>query len=160
MGKPEARGHRTPAGGGRILSCLGRPSRRETGDPDFGQRNVIISEMMLRRFPVDPKGCNRLLGGNGARRESRLRENAHKTSLDQSTYILYFPRSSSFSPSSHFRSSSLVTRSDILVASFEVFRTDSSTKIGQSTRNARASASEGRESMLMTSPPRSSQMTA
>src|SRR5450631_594097 len=76
------------------------------------------------------------------------------------TYILYFPRSSSFRPSRYFRNSSLVTRSDMFAASFEVFSTISSTKIGQSTRRASASASEGRESMLIISPPRSSQMTA
>src|SRR3982075_4425558 len=77
----------------------------------------------------------------------------------QNPYILYFPRSSSLSPSNHLRSSSVETRSDALAASFEFFSTISSTKIGQSTRSARASASDGRESMLITSPPRSSQMT-
>src|SRR5215831_2994965 len=76
------------------------------------------------------------------------------------SYILYFPKSSSFSPSSHLRRSSLVTRSDMLAASLEVFSTPSSTKMGQSTRSAKASASDGRESMLITSPPRSSQITA
>src|SRR5579872_1580530 len=76
------------------------------------------------------------------------------------SYILYFPKSSSPSPSRYFRNSSLVTRSDMLAASFEVFNTTSSTKIGQSTRSASASASDGRESMLITSPPRSSQITA
>src|SRR5215472_3364043 len=75
-------------------------------------------------------------------------------------YILYFPKSSSFNPSSHFLSSSLVTRSDMLAARFEVFSTTSSTKIGQSTRSANASASDGRESIEITSPPRSSQITA
>src|SRR5208282_3111923 len=75
-------------------------------------------------------------------------------------YILYLPISSSFRPSSHLRSSSLVILSGMLVASFELFRTRSSTKIGQSTRSASASASDGRESMLTTSPSRSSQMTA
>src|SRR5690348_11075119 len=75
-------------------------------------------------------------------------------------YILYFPKSSSFNPSSHLRNSSLVTRSDMFAASFEVFSTISSTKIGQSTRNANASASDGRESIEITSPPRSSQITA
>src|ERR1700722_15609800 len=74
-------------------------------------------------------------------------------------YILYFPMSSSFRPSRYLRSSSLVTRS-ALAASLEVFSTPSSTKIGQSTRSANANASDGRESMLITSPPRSNQMTA
>jgi hypothetical protein len=59
-------------------------------------------------------------------------------------YILYFPRSSSFSPSRYFRSSSEVTRSDIFAACFEFFSTSSSTNIGQSTRSASASASDGR----------------
>src|SRR5258706_13095330 len=75
-------------------------------------------------------------------------------------YILYFPRSSSFSPSRYLRNSSAVTRSDILAACFEFFSTSSSTNIGQSTRSASASASDGRESMLITSPLRSSQITA
>src|SRR5580700_7215085 len=75
-------------------------------------------------------------------------------------YILYFPRSSSFKPSRYFRNSSAVTRSDIFAACFEFFNTISSTKIGQSTRSASASASDGRESMLITSPLRSSQITA
>src|SRR5579864_7994472 len=42
----------------------------------------------------------------------------------------------------------------------EFFRTSSSTKIGQSTRNASASASLGRESMLINSPSRSTQISA
>src|SRR5215469_610035 len=97
----------------------------------------------------------------GRSRDSRKVQQRHRhTPVGRNSYILYFPRSSSFRPSSHFRSSSLVTRSDMFAASFEVLRTVSSTKIGQSTRSARARASEGRESMLMTSPPRSSQMTA
>ena len=50
--------------------------------------------------------------------------------------------------------------SDVAPAFFEVFSTSSSTKIGQSTRRARASASEGRESTLMMWPSRSIQMTA
>src|SRR5205823_12497033 len=75
-------------------------------------------------------------------------------------HILYLPKSSSFSPSSHLRSSSLVTREASLVASLEFFNTSSSTKIGQSTRRAKARASEGRESMLITWPSRSSQITA
>src|SRR5580700_7765007 len=75
-------------------------------------------------------------------------------------YILYFPRSSSFSPSRYFRNSSAVTRSDPFAACFEFFSTSSSTKIGQSTRSASASASDGRESILTTSPLRSNQITA
>src|SRR5258708_21512873 len=78
----------------------------------------------------------------------------------QNPYILYLARSSSLSQSNHFRSSSVETRSDALAASFEFFSPISSTKMGQSMRRARASASDGRESMLITSPPRSSQMTA
>ncbi len=42
----------------------------------------------------------------------------------------------------------------------EVFNTVSSTKMGQSRRNARASASDGRESIEMVWPSRSSQMSA
>src|SRR5580658_518079 len=77
-----------------------------------------------------------------------------------SFYILYLPRSSSFRPSSHLRNSSLLTRSLMLAASFEFFNTTSSTKMGQSQRSASASASDGRESIEITSPPRSSQITA
>ena len=51
-------------------------------------------------------------------------------------------------------------RSELLAATFEDLRTSSSTKIGQSTRRASAKASEGRESMLMMRPSRSTQMTA
>src|SRR5260370_28757929 len=91
-----------------------------------------------------------------ARRGSRQK----LTGGTPANYILYRPRSSSFRPSSHLRSSSLVTRSDEVAACFEVFRTSSSTKIGQSTRNASASASEGRESTLTTRPSRSIQITA
>jgi len=54
----------------------------------------------------------------------------------------------------------LVTRSETLAATFEFFNTSSSTKIGQSTRSASASASDGRESMLIGCPSRSIQITA
>ena len=49
---------------------------------------------------------------------------------------------------------------DTALAVLEFFRTESSTKIGQSSRSARASASLGRESTLISSPSRSSQMSA
>src|ERR1019366_103029 len=75
-------------------------------------------------------------------------------------HILYLPRSSSPRSSSHLRSSSLFTAGTALAACFELFRTSSSTKMGQSTRNASASASDGRESMLTTWPSLSSQITA
>lgn len=47
--------------------------------------------------------------------------------ISRSPYILYRPVSSSLSPSSHLRSSSLVTRSETLVACLEFFKTSSST---------------------------------
>src|SRR4249919_1952268 len=78
----------------------------------------------------------------------------------QNSYILYRPRSSSFRPSSHLRRSSEEIRSAAVLATLEVFSTSSSTKIGQSRRNASASASDGRESMLITLPSRSIQITA
>src|SRR4030081_712936 len=74
-------------------------------------------------------------------------------------YILYLPRSSSPRSSSHFRNSSLLTAGTGFADCLEFFRTSSSTKIGQSTRKASASASDGRESMLMTCPSLSSQIT-
>src|SRR5580692_12627375 len=91
---------------------------------------------------------------------NRTEQKAPPVQSSAPAYILYFPISSSPRPSRYFRNSSLVTRSVMLAASFDVFNTPSSTKMGQSTRSASASASEGRESMLMTSPPRSSQITA
>src|ERR1700674_2271840 len=78
----------------------------------------------------------------------------------KSGYILYRPRSSSERPSSHLRSSSLVDFSEMALEIFELFRTSSSTKMGQSTRRASARASLGRESMEKLSPLRSTQISA
>src|ERR1019366_4338046 len=78
----------------------------------------------------------------------------------ENNYILYRPRSSSERPSSHLRSSSLVDFSEMALEILELFRTSSSTKMGQSTRKASARASLGRESMDMISPLRSTQISA
>src|SRR5579862_4654816 len=56
-------------------------------------------------------------------------------------YILYLPKSSSPNPSNHFFSSSFDVLSAIALNIFEFLITSSSTNIGQSRRNASASAS-------------------
>jgi len=53
-----------------------------------------------------------------------------------------------------------VLRSEMALDTFEFFNTISSTKIGQSTRSAKASASLGRESIVIISPSRSTQISA
>src|SRR5208337_2441170 len=83
-----------------------------------------------------------------------------RTEFLHSAHILYRPRSSSLNPSSQFRNCSFVLRSASAVDTFELFSTCSSTKIGQSIRNASANASLGRESMLINSPSRSTQISA
>src|SRR5260221_4300158 len=87
------------------------------------------------------------------------RQQTKSLELKSTSHIRYLPRSSSFRPSSHLRSSSLVAGSEALADFLEVFKTSSSTKMGQSTRKASARASDGRESTLITRPSRSIQIT-
>src|ERR1700680_2343481 len=111
----------------------------------------------------DRRGVQRASNHFGAViREQSRRSLATNSSQFQyrCSYILYRPRSSSERPSSHLRSSSLVDFSEMALEILELFRTSSSTKMGQSTRRASARASLGRESMEKISPLRSTQISA
>src|ERR1700756_4123039 len=85
---------------------------------------------------------------------------ALKSLAASKAYILQRPRAPSERPSSTVRGCPLVVRSESWLEILEFLSTSSSTKIGQSTRNARASASLGRESMVIICPSRSTQISA